>query len=54
VIEAVLDRPPALRIVDHLKHADRVTARREGAAVCTIDQRLARLLGDMRVPTVDL
>ena len=31
-----------------------VTARREGAAVCTIDLRLARLLGDMRVPTVDL
>ncbi len=31
-----------------------VTARREGAAVCTIDQRLARLLGSMRVPTVGL
>lgn len=31
-----------------------VTARREGAAVCTIDQRLARLLEAMRVPTVDL
>ena len=31
-----------------------VTARREGAAVCTIDQRLARLLEARRVPTVDL
>jgi len=31
-----------------------VTARREGAAVCTIDQRLARLLEAMQVPTVDL
>ena len=31
-----------------------VTARREGAAVCTIDQRLVRLLGEMRVPAADL
>lgn len=31
-----------------------VTARREGAAVCAIDQRLARLLEEMRVPTADL
>ena len=31
-----------------------VTARREGAAVCTIDQRLARLLEAMRVPTITL
>ncbi len=31
-----------------------VTARREGAAVCTIDQRLARLLEAMRVPTTTL
>ncbi len=28
-----------------------VTARREGAAVCTIDQRLAGMLEAMRVPT---
>jgi predicted nucleic acid-binding protein len=31
-----------------------VTARREGAAVCTLDQRLARLLEAMRVPTITL
>jgi predicted nucleic acid-binding protein len=31
-----------------------VTARREGAAVCTIDQRLAGMLEAMRVPTVGL
>jgi predicted nucleic acid-binding protein len=31
-----------------------VTARREGAAVCTIDQRLAGMLEAMRVPTVAL
>jgi len=31
-----------------------VTARREGAAVCTIDQRLVKLLEAMRVPTADL
>ena len=31
-----------------------VTARREGAAVCTIDQRLAKLLEAMRVPTITL
>ena len=31
-----------------------VTARREGAAVCTIDQRLIRLLDAMRVPTIAL
>jgi predicted nucleic acid-binding protein len=123
-IEAMLGRPLAIRIVEHLEHADRVTvpdlyfaeianalwkyvragdltldeaqemlstgsalpddvfparelatealataaafnhpvydalyavtARREGAAVCTIDQRLVRLLGEMRVPAADL
>ena len=31
-----------------------VTARREGAAVCTLDQRLARLLEAMRVPNITL
>ena len=31
-----------------------VTARRNGAAVCTVDQRLARLLEAMRVPTITL
>ena len=123
-IEAVLGRPLALRIVEHLEHADRVTvpdlyfaeianalwkyvragdltldeaqemlstgsaladgvfparelatealatatafnhpvydalyavtARREGAAMCTIDRRLVKLLEAMRVPTADL
>ena len=31
-----------------------VTARRKGAVVCTIDQRLAKLLEAMRVPTITL
>ena len=31
-----------------------VTARRQGAAMCTIDQRLARMLEAMWVPTITL
>jgi predicted nucleic acid-binding protein len=31
-----------------------ITARREGAAVCTIDKRLLKLLKALRIPTTNL